>query len=153
LTSNRETHWRILLEEYAPKIIYIKGIHNTVANAISQLDYDPKLNSTNEYNHATHVMSMNKEACQRWLMCSKFWSCYNEMQEDPDKINMIQINQVFANCSEEDEIYPLTLKEIAEAQKTDTKLKHLFKSNAILEKGLELQIIENKSWICNKVGL
>jgi hypothetical protein len=35
LTSNRVTRWRILLEEYAPKIIYIKGIHNTVADAIS----------------------------------------------------------------------------------------------------------------------
>ncbi len=29
------TRWRILLKEYAPKIIYIKGIHNTVADAIS----------------------------------------------------------------------------------------------------------------------
>jgi len=35
LTSDRVTRWRILLEEYAPKIIYSKGIHNTVANAIS----------------------------------------------------------------------------------------------------------------------
>jgi hypothetical protein len=35
LTSNRVTRWRILLEEYAPNIIYIKGIHNTVADAIS----------------------------------------------------------------------------------------------------------------------
>ncbi len=87
LTSNRVTRWRILLEKYAPEIIYRKEIHNTVTDAISQLDYDPKLNSSNEYNHATHVMSTNKEACQRWLMCSKFWSCYNEMQEDPDKTN------------------------------------------------------------------
>ena len=31
LTSDRVARWRILLEEYAPKIIYIKGIHNTVA--------------------------------------------------------------------------------------------------------------------------
>ncbi len=59
-------------------------------------------------------------------------------------------NQVFANRSEEDEIYPLTVKEIVEAQKADTKLKHLFKSNAVLDKGLELQIIENESCICNK---
>jgi hypothetical protein len=65
------------------------------------------------------------------------------MQEDPDKTNTIQMNQVFANCSEEDERYPLTLKEIVEAQKADTKLKHLFKSNAVLNKELELQIIEN----------
>jgi hypothetical protein len=35
LTSDRVTHWRILLEEYAPKIIYINGIHNIVAGAIS----------------------------------------------------------------------------------------------------------------------
>ncbi len=34
LTSDRVTHWRMLLEEYAPKIIYIKEIHNTVADAI-----------------------------------------------------------------------------------------------------------------------
>jgi hypothetical protein len=35
LTSDRITRWRILLEEYAPKIIYIKGVHNIVADAIS----------------------------------------------------------------------------------------------------------------------
>jgi hypothetical protein len=40
------------LEEHAPEIIYIKGIYNTVADAISRLEYDPKLNITNEYTHA-----------------------------------------------------------------------------------------------------
>ncbi len=35
LMSDRVTCWRILLEEYAPKIIYLKGIHNTVTDAIS----------------------------------------------------------------------------------------------------------------------
>ncbi len=34
LTSDRVYCWRLLLEEYAPEIIYIKGIHNTVADAI-----------------------------------------------------------------------------------------------------------------------
>jgi hypothetical protein len=72
------------------------------------------------------------------------------MQGGPDKTNTIQMNQVFANRSEEDETYPQTAKEIVEAQKAVTKLKHLFKSNAVLDKGLELQIIENKSCICNK---
>ncbi len=47
LTSDRVYCWRLLLEEYAPKIIYVKGIQNTVADAISWLDYDPKLNTTN----------------------------------------------------------------------------------------------------------
>jgi hypothetical protein len=90
------------LEEYAPEIIYIKGIHNTVTDAISLLDYDPKVNSTNEYNHATHGISTKKMARQRWLMFSKLWSCYNEAHEDPDENNMIHMNEVFTNRSEED---------------------------------------------------
>ena len=35
LTSDRVYQWRLLLEEYTPKIIYLKVIHNTVADAIS----------------------------------------------------------------------------------------------------------------------
>jgi hypothetical protein len=101
LTSDRVTHWRILLEEYAPEIIYIKGIHNTVADAISRLDYDPKVNLTNEYNHAMLRLSTKEATSQRWLMFSKLWSCYNEAQEDPDKTNTIHLNEVFANYSED----------------------------------------------------
>ena len=35
LTSDRVYRWRLLLEEFGPKIVHIKGIQNTVANAIS----------------------------------------------------------------------------------------------------------------------
>eukprot|EP00804_Cyclotella_cryptica_P004324 CCRYP_013504-RA/>CCRYP_013504-RA protein AED:0.46 eAED:0.47 QI:0/0/0/1/0/0/3/0/132 len=35
MTSDRVYHWRLLLEEYGPTIVYIKGIHNTVGDAIS----------------------------------------------------------------------------------------------------------------------
>jgi hypothetical protein len=53
LTSDRVYCWWLLSEEYAPKIICIKGTHNTVTDAILQLEYDPnKLNKTNEYIHA-----------------------------------------------------------------------------------------------------
>ena len=40
LISDQVTCWRILLEEYAPEIIYIKGIHNKVADTISRLELD-----------------------------------------------------------------------------------------------------------------
>jgi hypothetical protein len=150
LTSDRVTHWKILLEEYAPEIIYIKGIHNTVPDAISLLDYDPKVNSTNEYNHARHGMSTKEVTSQRWLMFSKIWSCYNEAQENSDETNIIQLNEVFANHSEDNEIYPLTVTEIVDAQKVDNKLKEFFKPNATLDKGLELRIIEDQKCICNK---
>ena len=34
--------WRILLEEFNPEIVYIKWVHNTVADAISWLDIECK---------------------------------------------------------------------------------------------------------------
>ncbi len=122
LASDRVARWRILLEEYAPEIIYIKEIHNTVADAISRLDYDLKLNTTNEYNHVTHVKSTKVLSNQKWMMFSKFWSCFKETQ-DPDKLNTFEMNHVFANRSKEDENLPLTMKEIIEAQKADPILK------------------------------
>ncbi len=45
------------------------------------------------------------------------------------------------------------MKEIVEAKKADTALNHFFNSNAVPDKGLELQLVENKSCICNKGGL
>jgi hypothetical protein len=44
LTSDRVYRWRLLLEEYGPKIRYIRGIDNTVADALSRLEYDPSRN-------------------------------------------------------------------------------------------------------------
>ena len=41
LTSDLVYSWRLLLEEYGHIIMYTKGIHNTVADTISQLDYVP----------------------------------------------------------------------------------------------------------------
>ncbi len=43
LTSDRVYQWRLLLEEYRLKIVYIKGIHNTVADAVLRLEYDPSV--------------------------------------------------------------------------------------------------------------
>ncbi len=65
LTSDRVYCWQLLLEEYSPKIIYIKGIHNTVADAILQLKYDPNLNKTNEYTHAMLVVEPGESSVQQ----------------------------------------------------------------------------------------
>jgi hypothetical protein len=48
LTSDRVYRSRLVLEEYGPKIVYVKGIHNTIADAISQLEYDASVNQTAE---------------------------------------------------------------------------------------------------------
>ena len=59
LTSNRVYRWRLILEEYGPEIIYIKGEHNTVADAISQLDFSPK----------SHLI--NKPDKKNWMILAK----------------------------------------------------------------------------------
>jgi hypothetical protein len=66
LTSDRVYQFRLLLEEYAPKTIHMKGIHNTVADAISQLEYNPKLNTTNNYTHAMLGVDPEELSAQQW---------------------------------------------------------------------------------------
>jgi ribonuclease HI len=110
LTSDRVYRWRLLLEEFGPEIVYIKGIHNTVADAISRLDFGPIQNNKNN-----------------WMTFTKCW-CHNTTQEESvpnTSAHQDQMNLVFANRSEEDAIYPFTVREIAQAQKFDVSLEKL----------------------------
>ena len=38
LTSDRVLRWRLYIEEYSPEIVYVKGEHNVVADALTRLD-------------------------------------------------------------------------------------------------------------------
>jgi hypothetical protein len=112
MTLDRVYQWRLLLEEYRPKIVYIKGIHNTVADAISWLEYDPSVNQTAENYHMTRSLKSSQR--QSWMAVSKDW-CNLEIDTNKPK----DLNFVFAYRGEEDEIYPLTTLLIAEAQRKD----------------------------------
>ncbi len=121
-----------MLEKYGPKIDYIKGIHNTVADAVSQLEYDPSVNQTAESFHMTKVRNKQNHQRQCWMTVSK-----NLCKLDIDSDNLDSYtnkhddwNLVFAHHEEEDEISPLTLTEIADAQHKDLKLKVYFMKNA-----------------------
>ena len=98
LTSDRVYRWRLLLEEYAPQIIYIKRIHNTVADSISRLDYDPQLNKTNEYTHATLGVEPEELGAQRWKSFAHHWCSYNE-SSTLTQAHCFHMNEVFANPS------------------------------------------------------
>ncbi len=71
LTLDRVYRWRLLLEEYKPKIVYIKGIHNTIADAVSRLEYDPSVNRTAENFHMTKVRNKRSRQRQNWMTVSK----------------------------------------------------------------------------------
>ena len=67
LTLDRVYQWRLLLEEYGPKIVYIKGIHNTVADTVSWLEYDPSVNQTAEIFHTMKVRDKKSRQRQCWM--------------------------------------------------------------------------------------
>ncbi len=71
LTSDRVYQWRLLLEEFRPKIIYIEGIHNTVADAVSRLEYDPSVNQTADSFYSTKVRNSKSRQRQNWMTVSK----------------------------------------------------------------------------------
>jgi hypothetical protein len=68
---------------------------------------------------------------QNWMAVSKHW-CNLEIDTNKHK----DLNLVFANHGEEDEIYPLATIEIAEAQHKNQELKvHLKKDTTTPKKG------------------
>ena len=129
LTSDRVYRWRLLLEEYGPTIEYIKGIHNTVADAISRLDHGPV--SNDRYN---------------WMTFTQCWCHYTETAKETgaSQANYTEsMNLVFANRSEENSIYPLTTREIAESQSKDAQLVAL-----TTQDGYSTKLVENIKVLC-----
>ena len=59
--SDRVYFRRLLLEEFGPEIVYIKGIHNTVADAISRLDYTPTQENSNTNSRSAFMQSLADE--------------------------------------------------------------------------------------------
>jgi hypothetical protein len=84
-------------------------------------------------NYSTFGVSAKGETATQWKTFSKLWQSYSEHNPD-NETQECNLNEVFANCSKEEEIFPLTTPEIADAQKPDSKLKHCFKKNAVLNK-------------------
>ncbi len=80
-TLDRVYQWRLLLEEYKPKIVCIKRIHNTVADTVLQLEYDPSVNQTAENFHTTKVRNKQSRQKQNWMTVSKYW-CKLDIDSD-----------------------------------------------------------------------
>jgi hypothetical protein len=109
-----------LLEEYRPKTVYIKGIHNTVADAVLWLEYDPSVNQTAESFHTMKVRNNSRQR-QCWMTVLKNWCKLNIDSDNLDSYTdkHDDWNLVFAHRKEQDKVYPLTSIEIADAQHKD----------------------------------
>ncbi len=150
LTSDQVYQWRLLLEENGPMIVYIKDICNTVVDAVLWLEYDPSINRTAESFHKTKVRNNHRQR-QCWMTVSKNWC---ELDIDLDNLDSYtdkhdDWNLMFAHHKEEDKVYPLTLIEIADAQRKDRELKVYFKKNANMpQKDIGLHLIEDTKVLC-----
>ncbi len=124
-----------MLEECGPKIVYVKGIHNTIADTISRLEYDTRVNQTAESFHMINVKKRSSKRSQRQsrMTVSKHWC---NLEIDTNKHTDLKF--AFANHREADEIHPLTTTEIAETQCKDQELKAYYKKNAIMPKRIHV---------------
>ncbi len=84
-----------------------------MADAVSRLEYDPSVKKTSE---SFHTMKVRNNSSQTVL---KNWC---KLHIDSDNLDSYtdkhdDWNLVFAHHKEEEEVYPLTLTEIADAQR------------------------------------
>ena len=92
--------------------MHIKGKHNTVANAISKFDFGPV-----------------EDVKANWMIftiCCYHYTMHATSAKSPYN-HLEQLNMVIANHSKEDVMYPLRVKEIAQAQKDKAVLRKLHK--------------------------
>ena len=85
----------------------------------------------------SNLTKHNNRQC--WMTFTKCWQDYNESHINSTAIQQDPLHFVFANSSKENKIFPLTSKEIVEAQKKE-KIKAKSKYESIL--------IENISVLC-----
>ena len=154
LTCDRVYRWRVLLEEYAPEIVYIKGIHNTVADAISRLDYCPNVEPDAHANFMQHVTDVYgvHESHFKWKTVAHCFNMCMEEQEDCTEAEIStaatpESHSVFATSrgnEEQEEIYPLSVSEIADAQRADKVLRKFFKNGGASKRSrFVVSLIEN----------
>ena len=123
MTSDRVYRWRLLIEEYGPEIMYIKGVDNTVADAISRLDYDPTMNR-----HADDEDSNEYSSDEKWNNFITLFNHYDVKSCDISNANYKHnYSQAFANNLSDDKIYPVAVAEIADGQRRDPLWKPFFK--------------------------
>ncbi len=121
-----------------------------MTDAVLWLEYDPNVNQTAESFHTTKVRD-NSSQRQCWMMVSKKWC---KLDIDSDSLDSHtnkhdDWNLVFAHHKEEEEVFTLTLTEIADAQHKDHELKAYFKINAIMpQKDMGIQLIEDTKVLC-----
>ncbi len=99
-SSDRTMRWVLLLQEFNVELRYVKGVDNTVADAISRLDYCPKLNPHADDEVDEHGKWRHNDRHEKWNFMMTLWTHYDstESLDDSDRPNS-GVNSNFAVAS------------------------------------------------------
>ena len=120
LPIQRMTRWRLLLEEYHPKVVHIKGVDNDAADALSRLDLTDKTADLEVWGEK----SKRLEYVDVQMMNICMFLSESEFEEDGFD------NDVLMSVSESEyPSYVLDLKSMREAQLNDERLNEIVKKH------------------------
>ena len=103
------SRWRLLLEEYHPKVVQINGVDNDAADELSRLDTVDKSNDERVWGEKSDRLEyMNVHMMNICMFLSE-----SEFEEDDAVMTMAEV---------EDPSYPLDLKSMQKAQLNDEDL-------------------------------
>ena len=112
LPSQRMTRWRLLLEEYNPKVVHIAGIDNDAADALSRLDILDKANDARVWGEKTKRL----EYVNVHMMNICMFLSESEFEDNGLDDAVMTIKEV------DESSYPLDLKSMRMAQLEDDDL-------------------------------
>ena len=136
LSNDRITRWRLLLEEYSPTFVHVRGVDNVVADALSRLDKDitPRdgdMDSQGAY-MAFAMSTLNK----------------NESVYIPDARDPLDMAECYAKKRDKDlEQFPMHPDYIAKYQQNDTQMRKLKDLEEINLEGIKLMAKDKKIYI------
>ena len=163
LTCDRVYRWRLLLEEYEPETVYIKGVDNIVADALSRLEYDPDqkvkildpekkcfalVRLFTHYSQERDTLTRGGEIISNPFQTYAHTGCCDgdDRPNDANNETQDQLLNVFANTSEkEEDIYPPTIVEIASEQRRHKTTKRYFEAKPFKnrDKKISLKLIDD----------
>jgi len=132
------THWFYTTQKPA-----FMPMHKYMCCQVQLFSYLKKglLCATMELTTKQHLdYSLVESTRETWITFTQCW-CYYATHNTAQQL-IIQhdfMNLLFANCSEDDSIYPLMVKEIAEAQQADHNIQQLAS-----DQKYTIQLVENK---------
>ena len=144
LNSKRVYRWRLVLNEYQPEIIYIKGIDNTVADAISRLEYDPSVNVKNihwseRWSVFVHLLVQSDPKDPPQYHGGDSQGTIKDSFVHNIELGIEDLSGLYVTTGDEErEIFPPTIMSIADEQRRSRAYKPYFKAR------------KPKKWLANK---